>query len=259
MQQLKVLKYIEPARCVSRESELLAVKTDKKLQLNQNSVLTVKESAKIPDADTNSAFALLQCFKRRGLAYEFAQLISYTEHERYTDALFRHLAEDPPPGYAATTMQQVLRADRQVFLYLAGTVADIRPNAAHVKPLDTMIHEALRDYHTSFHLMPLLVNQNYGAWKSQDALKENPWENKKGKGKGKNKSKGSSMPPRGMVGCVGRDNKGRSLCFNYNLSECKGAADGASCSKGRHVCFKASCFKPRPFCKAHPNEMPQKE
>ena len=97
----KILKYVEPARCVSREAELLSVKTDKKLQLNQNSVLTVKESSKIPDADTNSAFALLQCFKRRGIAYEFAQLISYTEHERYTDALF--------------LMTQLLRADRQVF------------------------------------------------------------------------------------------------------------------------------------------------
>ena len=257
----KILKYIEPARCVSREAELLSVKTDKRLSLDQNSVLKVKETTKIPDADTNSAYALLQCFKRRGLAYEFAQLISYTEHDRYTDSLFRHLSEDPPPGYAPTTMTQLLRADRQVFLYLARTVSDIRPDAAHVKPLHTRIHEALRDYHTSFHLMPLPVNQNYGAWKAaQDTVKDNPWENRKGKGgKGKHKGKGSSMAPRGMVGCVGRDQKGRSICFNYNLTECKGAADGASCAKGRHVCFKANCFKPHAFCKAHANEMPQKE
>jgi len=114
----KILKYVEPARCVSREAELLSVKTDKKLQLNQNSVLTLKESSKIPDADTNSAFALLQCFKRRGIAYEFAQLISYTEHERYTDALFRHLSEEPPPGDAPTSMIRLLRADRQVFFTL---------------------------------------------------------------------------------------------------------------------------------------------
>ena len=257
----KILKYIEPARCVSRESELLSVKTDKKLQLNQNSVLTVKETSKVPDADTNSAYALLQCFKRRGLAYEFAQLISYSEHERYTDSLFRHLAEEPPPGYAATSMTQLLRADRQVFLYLARTVQDIRPDAAHVKPLDTRLHEALRDYHTSFHLMPLPLHQGYGAWRpSQDGVTHQQWENKKGKGgKGKNKGKGSSMAPRGMVGCVGRDQKGRSICFNYNLSDCKGAADGAACAKGRHICFKANCFKPHQFCKAHANEMPQKE
>ena len=82
-EQDPVLKYIEPARCVSREAELLSVKTDKKLQLNQSSVLTGKETTKIPDADTNSAFALVPCFKRRGLACEFAQLISYAEHQRY--------------------------------------------------------------------------------------------------------------------------------------------------------------------------------
>ena len=67
------------------------------------------------------------------------------------------------------------------------------------------------------------------------------------------------MAPRGMVGCVGRDHRGRSNCFNYNLSDCKGAADGASCAKDRHVCFKANGFKPHQFCKAHANEMPQKE
>jgi len=47
--------------------------------------------------------------------------------------------------------------------------------------------------------MPLPLNQNYGAWKTQDHLKDNAWENKKGKGKSKNKGKGSSMAPRGMV------------------------------------------------------------
>ena len=99
----KILKYIEPARCVAREAELLSAKTDKKLQL-KHSVLTGTETTKIPDADTNSAFALVQCFKRRGLAYEFAQLVSYAEHQRHTDALFRHLSQDPPPGYAATSI-----------------------------------------------------------------------------------------------------------------------------------------------------------
>ena len=73
------------------------------------------------------------------------------------------------------------------------------------------------------------------------------------------KGESSSMAPRGMVGCVGRDHKGRCICFNHNFSECKGAVDGAFCAKGRHVCFKANCFKPHPFCKANANEVLQEE
>ena len=113
-------------------------------------------------------------------------------------------------------------------------------------------------------MTPLPVNQSYGAWKgADDKNKEQPWDDKnrqiKGKGGKKGKAMGSSMAPRGMVGCVGRDHKGRSICVNYNLSECKGAADGAACAKGRHVCFTANCFKPHAFSKAHASEMPQKE
>eukprot|EP00434_Breviolum_minutum_P030988 symbB.v1.2.027406.t1/scaffold2802.1/size122644/2 len=87
----RILKYIEPSKCTSRESELLAQKVDKRLQLDHNSVLKVKDSKTIPDADAATAFALLQCFRRRGIAYEFAQLISFTAHDKYIDALLRHL------------------------------------------------------------------------------------------------------------------------------------------------------------------------
>lgn len=67
------------------------------------------------------------------------------------------------------------------------------------------------------------------------------------------------MAPRGMTGCVGRDAKNRPICFDFNLSECKHAAAGAACRKGRHVCFKAGCFKTHSFAVAHASEMPSKE
>jgi len=88
---IRILKYIEPSKCTSRESELLAQKVDKRLQLEHNSVLKVKDSKTVPDADAATAFALLQCCRRRGIAYEFAQLISFTAHDKYIDALLRHL------------------------------------------------------------------------------------------------------------------------------------------------------------------------
>jgi hypothetical protein len=35
---------------------------------------------------------------------------------------------------------------------------------------------------------------------------------------------------------------GEPICFSTNISSCSGAADGAKCSKGLHVCAK--CFSP---------------
>ena len=80
---------------------------------------------------------------------------------------------------------------------------------------------------------------------------------KTGKGKNKNQAKGSNVAPRGIQGAVGRDNKNRPICFNYNLSACDQAPAGGSCSRGRHVCFKANCFKNHPFHVAHKDELPK--
>ena len=78
-----------------------------------------------------------------------------------------------------------------------------------------------------------------------------------GKGKAKGNQQGSSTAPKGIKGAVGRDNRGRALCFNFNLSECPDAPIVGTCKRGRHVCFKANCFKAHAFCSAHKDEMPK--
>lgn len=121
---------------------------------------------------------------------------------------------------------------------------------------------ALKDYSTAFCLMPLPKESSYQPWRQQDDSgkgRKGPKGGGGGKSDSKGKQKGSNVAPRGMVGCVGRDAKGRPICFDYNLSECKHAAAGAACRKGRHVCFKAGCHKTHSFATAHSSEMPAKE
>ena len=48
----------------------------------------------------------------------FADLLSWECHERYLQQLMGHLRNDPPPNYMRPNLQQVLKADRQVFMYL---------------------------------------------------------------------------------------------------------------------------------------------
>ena len=159
----RVLKYVEPAKCGSRESEIVSGKSDKKLRIDGTN-LTVKETKTNPDEAVNTAYSLSLCFRRRGIAYEFANLISYSAHELYVEKLLRHLSTDAPPNYTQTTIQQVLRADQQVFVYLSANVKDIRPSAAGARPLDGELMNALRDYNTAFCLMPLPNNTTYQPW-----------------------------------------------------------------------------------------------
>ena len=109
-----VLKYLEPAICTSREHEILAGKVDKKLKL-ENSTLSIRESKSIPDENVTTAHHLIQCLRRRAIAYEFAGLISSVEHKKYVGKLFRHMSIEPPSQYVPPTLAPILRADREVF------------------------------------------------------------------------------------------------------------------------------------------------
>lgn len=260
--EARSLKYIEPAKCTSRENEVALSKSNKKLKLDGQS-LSVTEAKTVPDEAISTTYHLAQCLQRRGLALDFANLVSFTTHQAYVEKLLRHLSLEPPPCFQAATLTQILRADKQVWTFLAQNCEDIRPTVAGIKPLDNMFEDALRDYNTSFHLLPL-PKENFASnirhrTEIGDRPQQSSWQPKgKGKGKSKGKGSGASSAPRGMTGCVGRDPKGRPICFDFNLSSCANAPAGAACPKGRHVCFKAGCHKLHAFHTAHAEDMPQK-
>lgn len=153
-----------------------------------------------------------------------------------------------------------MRADKEVFTFLAHNVADIRPDANNVRPLDAALEDALKDYNTTFHLLPLPKAQTVEPAARKNVSEPYPtYSGYKGRGKGKHgksgKPFGSNAAPKGYSGCVGRDGKNRPLCFDFNLSQCNKAPTGGACPKGRHVCFKAGCFKAHSFKDGHPDEM----
>lgn len=71
------------------------------------------------------------------------------------ERLLRHLSLEPPPAFQVVTLAQVMRADREVFSFLAHNVTDIRPDANDVRPLDLALENALKGYNAAFHLLPL--------------------------------------------------------------------------------------------------------
>ena len=152
--ETRVLKYLEPAKCTSRENEITAGRTDKKLKLDAGS-LSIKESKTMADETVPTTYNLATCLRRRGIAYDFASLMSFRAHELYVERLLRHLSLEPPPSYQHVTLAQVMRADNEVFTFLAHNVADIRPDASNVRPLDLALEDAMKDYNTTFHLLPL--------------------------------------------------------------------------------------------------------
>ena len=88
--ETRILRYVEPAKCNSRESEVAVGRTDRKLKIESNT-LAIKEAKTTPEEDVSTIFKLQQCLRRRAVAYEFCGLISFRTHEKYIDKLLRRL------------------------------------------------------------------------------------------------------------------------------------------------------------------------
>ena len=68
----------------------------------------------MPDEDVGTACKLHLRLRRRAVAFHLANLISFRVHEQYSELLMKRLGSEPPPGFQATSIQQILRADTEV-------------------------------------------------------------------------------------------------------------------------------------------------
>ena len=185
----------------------------------------------------------------RAIGYEFANLIFFSKcHEHYIDRLPKSLNAEPPQNYQATSMAQIVRGDRQVWVYLSQNVSRICLAAVGTRPLDVALEAASNNYDVTFHLLPMPLQpsgagapvRTKGAQSNSGNFAKGFNQNRKGKGKSKQNAQGSSTSPRGIKGAVGRDNRGRANGFNYNLLDRPDGPAGGTCKKGRHICFKSN-------------------
>ena len=256
------LSFVQLERCTSREWEITMGKNKKQLALDAEKLI-IKEKSDIPDQFHSSELQAFEALRRRGVAMTFADMISWETHERYLQQLTSHLRTEPPPNFMRPTLPQILKADRQVFLYLIRIGVDLKRQPDNSLQLDDKIFTALQSYEVGFHLLPLpkaaqpvdkqaqpaagpsSYGGNKGSWSGG---RPQPYKGKGG-GHGKGKSKGGrSVLPKFLLG---RDNTnmdmhGRRLCFNYQMAKCTDAPDGGECPRGWHLCSRKGCHAPHP-------------
>lgn len=264
----KQLEYVHAEKCTSREWEIMKHKSSKQLTIDQDKLL-VKEEKSVPEQPVQSSeLQALEALRRRGIAMACVDMLSWESHEKYLQKLFNHLRVEAPENFSKPTLQQVLKADRQVFMQMIKNDVPVRRQPDNTLAMDTAIFEALSTYEVGFHLIPMPKTSKPAAdtnpwrppkkqhWYDEDPFLSHPYQTyQKGKGKGKNKGKkGKGRPANPMPQALqGRDNvsmdsHNRRLRFNYNLGKCKEAAHGAQCSKGFHLCMRRDCHAPHPEC-----------
>ena len=71
-------------------------------------------------------------------------------------SFLRHLDREPPPGYTATSLSQLIKADQEVWARLAEAGSNIRRDAAGNLPLDGLLIQTLESYEIAFYLLPMM-------------------------------------------------------------------------------------------------------
>lgn len=115
--EMNQLNYISFEKCFSREWEITMGKAKKQVSLDAEK-LTVREKSDLPDQAHGSELQAIEALRRRGSALHFADIVSWERRERNLQQLTSHLGMEPPPNYNKPTIPQILKADRQMFLYL---------------------------------------------------------------------------------------------------------------------------------------------
>ncbi|CAE7770674.1 unnamed protein product, partial [Symbiodinium sp. KB8] len=141
-----VLQHIPIEKCVSRQHEILNHQKPSKMLELEAGHIAVKETSEVPEQPVHGALALLEGLKRRGYAYVMARCVSLAPYEAYLAKLMQHFRRAPPPSHQRVGIEQLIDADKMVFVYLLEQGVKPRAKTDGSYELDTALHDALNSY-----------------------------------------------------------------------------------------------------------------
>ena len=246
-----VVTYLEPASCVSRTHEVQGQKQSRELSLEKGSlVLKHQENLHSP---TDSEIKFSNAMMRRGIALQFARIMSHSQHMEWTSFLFDAIHRDPPPGYSKPALAQLIQCDRAAWARLASSLQSIRQAEDGSYPFGKALLDLRSDPYIVLYLAPVAraSNPSGDTWNRRASPYSQPQHEKGGKGKrGKGKKgfgkgpRGSPAMPKELHGKWRKNSSGDPVCFAYNTTAgCseKGVKPGDRCLRGLHVCAEPRC------------------
>ena len=237
------LAYIEPSACISKAQEVVSKsKEDRHISVVDGNLRVKNAPGKI-EAELGTDLLLRYALTRRGLALDQANLVDYELHEAWVERLMeiRHTA--PPANYAAVTHQQLLNADRKLFVKLAELTRSGVQLEATGRPLDNCWNDAT-EHPDVAHLLQPMPAPAVRVKPDNDRFHPYQEDPKDRKGKGKSKGKGiNSLPNALREHGVAVTPQGHALCFGYSLKNCRLQVSRNRCAKGLHLCCYKGCFK----------------
>ena len=280
MYEENAVRYLGPEQCTKLEMELKGMKKDPMFAPDQSGFMRMRRHEKDAVADVTSDIRVQFAFKRRSLALEMGDVMSFENSEKLTSKLIRAVMAEPPPGFAQVDLDQILRADLAAWKLVAErTRKGIKRDNTGYRPCDRIIDEVLAHPEFCRALQPLPSGNSAvkrrPVREDDDSGETLPAKRRKKSQTEKIKDLKSQMAamhsrrrqsgpppnsaapqmgmrmPKALIGKLAQtsDRPPKRLCFAYNMrGGCRNANDGQECPKGWHLCMEP----PGPCAKAHP-------
>ena len=248
------LVWLSPEKFGTRRAELSAKKQGRELIVD-GSGIAIKEKPTSVVCALASELDLVMALRRRALAFDLIGIASFNSINKYHQALAQRLQEAPPPGYAKVSMQQLIRADRAVFLRASELTTTLKRGAGGQLPLDNIFSTILLDPSVAYHLLPLPLSGSSSTEASKEGKRAGAETStprgskiqkfaKRPGGPGATKKTNFAVPKE-LVGKLHQTPKGHRLCWSFNLPcGCQDAKPGGKCARGLHLCAEPGCLKP---------------
>ena len=259
MHDQNVVRYLEPAACISRAVEVQGKKESRELSLEKGSLILKNANDKLTSA-TDTELKLHYAMQRRALALQFANLMSFAQHNEWMTFLVEALHREAPPGYHRPTLAQLIQCDRAAWTRLASSLTSVRQRADGTFPLGEELLKLRSDPNITLYLAP--ITKPAASQPESSSWRWQPYNTHKGgdkghdKGKGKSKGKGRGVAPampQELRGKWFKTSTGEPLCFGYNTAagcaHSKTVKDGERCPKGWHLCCEPKCQGSHPLTK----------
>ncbi|CAE7245150.1 unnamed protein product [Symbiodinium sp. CCMP2592] len=249
MGESNAVVWIPPSKCTKRDAELKLGLRDKQkyLTVQEQSVTLAPAPDKIV-AEHGTPLEVQWCLQRRGLAFFMCGFMEWETHEKWVASLLRCLSSDVPPGYAPISMQQILRADSEIFLLLAREVKRVKPDSSGVMEMDVLMNRFRHDPRITTYLQPLQRGSASQGVASPSLAGEvgssfpdlRPSKRqKKRDAKLKAPIKTANLPEELKSCPYHADSSGHRFCWQFNLGKCNAECKGSppACSRGVHGCM----------------------
>ena len=248
MMESGVITWVAPSKCSKRDDEVQAnIKPSPSTLQIEQTTLKVAQVPTATTADIGSELKMQWALQRRGIALDQCRLLDWAHHEDWVQWLLQSLTKDVPSGFSTIKLDQVIRADKELWTILAQQcTGSLRP-VNDVPALNAEFKRLTSDPRVTLYVLPLPTHVTKAAPQPTPKKADTP---RSGGGPAQPNKKRKltraekSCPEELKKYKLKLEGKGN-ICWNFNMAAgCTNSTQGtpAKCMRGFHVC--AHCHKP---------------